>query len=363
MLAGGVAYSVGVVLSFVALAAALLALRAGGEQLGWGFQLQSPYVVAALAALFTLIGLNLAGVFEIGSLLPSRVACARARHPIADDLLTGVLAVAVAAPCTAPFMGASMGLAMTLPPAQALLIFATLGVGMALPYLLVSAWPGLARLLPRPGLWMQHFRVLMVFPMLATVIWLVWVLGQQVGIDGAAALLGALLALAFVAWALGSPSLGRKGRVGFGAVATFTLIVALAWALPSLAPSAVASANSSGRSDGAWQAWSVQKVADLTAQGKPVFVEFTAAWCVTCQFNKRTVLNDSALLADLERRQVVLLRADWTRRDPAITAELSRLGRSGVPVYALYAPGAASPRLLNEVLGVQEVRDAVAALR
>ncbi len=364
MLAGGLAYSAGVVLSFVALAGLLIALRSGGEQLGWGFQLQSPYVVAALAALFTLIALNLAGVFEIGSLLPNRLACARARHPLADDVLTGVLAVAVAAPCTAPFMGASMGLAMTLPTAQALAIFAVLGLGMALPYLLIAAWPGLARLLPRPGLWMQHFKVLMAFPMLATVIWLTWVLGQQVGIDGAAALLGALLALAFVAWALGSPTLGRKGRVGFGAVATFSLIVALVWALPSLAPSAAATANASAQHrDQAWQPWSAQKVADLTAQGKPVFVDFTAAWCVTCQFNKRTVLKDAGVMAEFDKRGVVLLRADWTRRDAAISAELARLNRSGVPVYALYAPSATAPKLLNEILTVQEVRDAVAALR
>jgi thiol:disulfide interchange protein DsbD len=258
-------------------------------------------------------------------------------------------------------MGASLGLAMTLPTSQALIVFAALGLGMALPYLGVAAWPGLARALPRPGPWMVHFKTLMAFPMLATVVWLVWVLGQQVGIDGTAALLGALVALAFVAWALGSPSLGRKGRVGFGVVSLFLLAVALVWALPSLAPSA-ATANASTRLDQGWQPWSGQKVAELNAQGQAVFVDFTAAWCVTCQFNKRTVLADPSVRAGFDSKKVVLMRADWTRRDPAITAELTKLGRSGVPVYALYAPGATAPKLLSEILTAQEVRESLANL-
>jgi thiol:disulfide interchange protein DsbD len=358
LLAGGLAYTAGVVLSFVALAGLLLALRAGGEQLGWGFQLQSPAVVAALAALFTLIGLNLAGVFEIGSVLPSAWMAARARHPLVDSLLTGVLAVAVASPCTAPFMGASLGAAVTLPPAQALAVFATLGLGMALPYLLASALPGVARRLPRPGVWMQHFKTLMAFPMFATVVWLVWVLGQQVGIDGAAALLATLVVMAFAAWALGSSTLGVRARWGFGVFSVALLAVALAWALPLLreAPAAMA------RTEAGWEPWSAARVAELSAQGRPVFVDFTAAWCVTCQVNKRTTLSQPEVLADFEKHRVALLRADWTRRDAAITAELARLGRSGVPVYALYAPGAAGPSVLSEILTVGEVRDLLARL-
>lgn len=360
LLAGGLAYTAGVVLSFVALAGLLLALRAGGEQLGWGFQLQSPAVVALLAALFTLIGLNLAGLFEFGSVLPSSWAAARSRHPVVDSALTGVLAVAVASPCTAPFMGASLGLAVTLPAVQALTVFAALGLGMALPYLAASAWPALVRALPRPGAWMAHFRTLMAFPMFATVVWLVWVLGLQVGIDGVAALLLVLLALAFAAWALGSASLGRVARGGFGAAALVLLAATLVWAAPALrVPAPGPSTSAATQSSDRWQPWSAERVVQATAAGQPVFVDFTAAWCVTCQFNKRATLADPDVHRAFEDRQVLLLRADWTRRDPAIGAEINRLGRSGVPVYALYAPGATVPTLMSEILSVDEVRNAL----
>ena len=358
---GGIAYTAGVVLSFVALAGALLALRAGGEQLGWGFQLQSPAVIAVLAALFTLIGLNLAGVFEFGSVLPSSLASLQARHPMVDSFLTGVLAVAVASPCTAPFMGASLGFAVTLPSVQALAVFAALGLGMALPYLAASLWPGLARLLPRPGAWMARFKVLMAFPMFATVIWLVWVIGQQIGIDGASALLAVLLALAFIAWALGTPGIGGIGRAAFGAIGVLSLAAALSWMLPTLQASAATAPARSGEAGSAWEPWSEQRVAELRAAGKPVFVDFTAAWCVTCQYNKRTTLADAAVMADFAARGVVLMRADWTRRDPAITAALAGFGRNGVPVYALYGRDGA-PQILSEILSVREVRDALARL-
>ena len=363
LLSGGLAYTAGVVLSFVALAALLLALRAGGEQLGWGFQLQSPAVVATLAALFTLIGLNLAGVFEFGSVLPSSWAAARALHPMVDSFLTGVLAVAVASPCTAPFMGASLGAAVALPTTQALMVFAALGLGMALPYLAASAWPALARLLPRPGVWMAHFKTLMAFPMFATVVWLVWVLGVQVGVDGVAALLGLLVALAFAAWALGSPGLGPRARGGFGAAAAVLMVAALVWAVPTLRQDALAQGTATGSESSAagdsWQPWSTERVAQAQAAGQTVFVDFTAAWCVTCQYNKRTTLASAEVKATFAEQQVLLLRADWTRRDANISAELSRMGRSGVPVYAVYTPGAAGPRLLSEILSVSEVLEAL----
>jgi thiol:disulfide interchange protein len=349
---GGLAYTAGVVLSFVGLAALLLALRAGGEQLGWGFQLQSPAFIAALAMLFTLIALNLAGVFEFGNLLSGSWAGLQLRHPAADSFLTGVLAVAIASPCTAPFMGAALGTAFTLPAAQALLLFGALGLGMALPYVALTTWPALARALPKPGAWMVTFKTLMVFPMLATVVWLVWVLGQQAGIDGAAALLALLVVVAFAAWLWSRPS--RWWPVA-GVLAVAATVV---WALPMWkeAPAATTATASDTR----WQPWSAERVAALTAEGRTVFVDYTAAWCVTCQFNKRAVLNDASLLADLDTQKVVLMRADWTKRDAAISAELTRLGRHGVPVYAVYRGASQSPTLLPEILTVQLVRDAIA---
>ncbi|MFN0186611.1 MAG: protein-disulfide reductase DsbD family protein, partial [Aquabacterium sp.] len=362
VLAGGLAYTAGVVLSFVGLAGLLLALRAGGEQLGWGFQLQSPPVVAALATLFTLIALNLAGVFEFGNLLPSAWASARARHPVVDAFLTGVLAVAVASPCTAPFMGAALGAALSWPAAPALLVFAALGLGMAAPYLAASAWPALARLLPRPGPWMAHFRSLMAFPMWATVIWLTWVLGVQVGADGVAALLALLLALAFLAWTQGSPTLGPGARRRLGAVAAMVLVAVLVWAGPSLRtdPAVAATADSGGD---AWQPWSPQRVAQAQAEGRTIFVDFTAAWCVTCQFNKRTTLASAEVQAVFAQHRVLLLRADWTRRDATISAELARMGRSGVPAYVVFLPGAAAPSVLSEILTVSEVLAAIRPAR
>ena len=359
LLAGGLAYSAGVVLSFVALAALLLLLRAGGEQIGWGFQLQSPLFIAALAVLFTVIALNLAGLFEFGTLLPSGMASMRLRHPLADSALTGVLAVAVASPCTAPFMGAALGLAFTLPPLQALSLFGALGIGMALPFLAASAWPGLARAMPKPGAWMATFKTAMAFPMLATVVWLAWVLGQQTSIDGAAALLAVLVALAFALWAWGRIDNGRIARLVWSTVGVVLLGGVLAWALPSWHEANAA--TPAATSDARWQPWSAERVAALNAEGRAVFVDFTAAWCVTCQVNKRTTLGNADVLADLDAKRVVLLRADWTRRDAAISAELTRLGRNGVPVYAIYKPGQALPTLLPELLSPQLLRDALAS--
>ena len=356
---GGVAYTAGVVLSFVALGGLLLALRAAGEQLGWGFQLQSPAVVAVLALLFTLIGLNLAGVFEFGQFVPGRLATLQARHPAGDAFLTGVLAVAIASPCTAPFMGAALGFAIDMPAPQALAVFAALGLGMALPYLLAAWVPAVVGWLPRPGAWMDTFRRAMAFPMFATVVWLVWVLGQQSGIDGAGALLALLVAGSSVVWAL---TLRGRTRV----VMVSVLIAFTAWLASAIGPhitrpldTPAPVANTPGAAQ--WQAWSAERVAELGAAGKPVFVDFTAAWCVTCQYNKRNTLADADVLADFARHGVTLLRADWTRRDSAITAALAELGRNGVPVYVLMAPGRA-PLVLTEILSVSELRAALATL-
>ncbi|MBT9512980.1 MAG: thioredoxin family protein [Acidovorax sp.] len=356
----GIAYTAGVVLSFMLLGALMLGLRAAGEAVGWGFQLQSPAVVASLAALFTLIALNLAGVFEFGHFLPSSVASLQARHPVADSFLTGVLAVAVASPCTAPFMGASLGLTATLPAPQALAVFATLGLGLALPFLAASFVPAVARALPRPGAWMDTFRKLMAFPMLATVVWLVWVLGQQSGIDGAGALLILLVGLSLVVWAL---SLNGRARVWMASVSLAAMAL-LVWAFaPHIThiPTAQAATPSTQASATGWQPWAPGAAEQIVATGRPVFVDFTAAWCVTCQYNKKTTLANTDVIADLQTKNVALLRADWTRRDPAITAALASLGRSGVPVYVFYRPGK-PPVVLTEVLSVDEVRATIAQL-
>ena len=359
----GLAYTGGVVLSFLALGGLMLALRAAGEAVGWGFQLQSPAVVATLAALFTLMALNLAGVFELGHVLPSSVASLQARHPVADAFLTGMLAVAVASPCTAPFMGASLGLTATLPAAQALAVFAALGLGLALPYLAASFVPAIARWMPRPGAWMDTLRKLMAFPLLATVAWLVWVLGQQSGIDGAAALLALLVALAWVAWSLAQAG---RSRVVLGTLSVAVLAAAMGalapviTAVPATPPAAApAAAPAPGSTE--WQPWAPGRAEAIAATGRPVFIDYTAAWCVTCQYNKKTTLARSDVLADFAAKNVALLRADWTRRDPAITAALAALGRSGVPVYVLMRPGQ-PPLVLTEVLGAGELRAALAAL-
>ncbi|HQR87639.1 MAG: protein-disulfide reductase [Burkholderiales bacterium 35-55-47] len=357
----GMAYTAGVVLSFLALGAGVLALRAAGEQLGWGFQLQSPVVVSVLAAFFTLIALNLFGLFEFGQILPSRVASFQYKHPVMDAGLSGVLAVAVASPCTAPFMGASLGLAMTLPTWQALSIFVAMGLGLAAPYLLASFMPAVARLLPHPGPWMVTLRQLLAFPMLATVVWLLWVLGQQTSLDATMFALGGLLLLAAFIWAVTQHSRAARG-------VAWLLAAALAWGamnfaeeLKAPATGAVESNTTTSNGNAVWQPWSEAAVAQSLAQGRPVFVDFTAAWCVTCQINKKSTLSNSEVLADFAAHQVTLMRADWTRRDPAITAALTALGRSGVPVYVLHAPGKA-PLVLSELLSVSKMKEALATL-
>jgi len=357
---GGLAYTAGVMLSFMLLGAAMLALRATGEAVGWGFQLQSPAAVASLAVLFTVIGLNLGGLFEFGSMLPASLANFQARHPTVDAFCTGVLAVAVASPCTAPFMGASLGITATLPALQALAIFAALGTGLALPYLLASWLPGFARALPRPGAWMQTLRHATAFPMFATVVWLVWVLGQQSGIDAVAVLLALLVLLAMSLW-----TLTLRGRVRWclapGALAACVALLWL-WGGKILEhPEGQARAYTASGNAPLWQPWQPDVPERLLAQGQPVFIDYTAAWCITCQYNKQTALANADVLQDFAAKNVALLRADWTRRDAYITAALAQLGRSGVPVYVLHAPGREAV-VFSEILDVDTLRKAIATL-
>jgi thiol:disulfide interchange protein DsbD len=359
--AHGGAFASGVVLCFVLLAALLIGLRSVGEQLGWGFQLQTPWVVAALTLLFFVIGLNLLGVFELtfGGALASSGAAQRLRGDrLSGSFATGVLAVIVAAPCTAPFMGAALGYAVTQPTPIALAVFAVLGAGMALPYVALTWAPALLARLPRPGAWMLRFKQAMAFPMFATCIWLLWVLAQQVGIDAAAMVLGGLLLTAFAAWALGLAQMGaRRWRwvallaAPIGLYAVFGLVLA--------GPAAPTSA-AVGAGD-AWQSWSRQAQQEKLASGTAVFVDFTAAWCVTCQANKRLVLGRDSVREAFAQRGVTLMRADWTNRDDQITRELARFNRNGVPLYVLY-DGNGGAQVLPELLTEGIVLDALARL-
>ena len=360
----GLAFSGGVIATFVALAGLLLAFRAAGEQFGWGFQLQSPAVVTGLALLFFVLALNMSGAFEFTSLVPSEAAGWSARNRYADAALSGVLAVVIASPCTAPFMGAALGFALAQPAALTLVVFVALGAGMALPFLLLSWFPGWRRMLPKPGQWMVHLKQALAFPLYATVAWLAWVLGAQVDNDAVVRLLITLVAVAFALWAWRTYRMGAARAYSAVAAAGFVAAAVVAWPLFSGSAerdAAAASTAGGGKATATdpWQPYSPALVAELTAAGRPVFVDFTAAWCVTCQVNKRLVLNDRTVKDAFAQRGIELVRADWTRRDPVITQALAALGRQGVPVYVLYLPGR-EPLLLPEVLQTQVVLDALA---
>lgn len=351
---GAWAYAAGVVLSFVALAAILLMLKAGGAALGWGFQLQSPWFLAALALLFTLLALSMSGGLQLQAFLPQRWLSASSKHPIADSFLSGVLAVAVASPCTAPFMGAALGYALAQNAAYALAVFVALGVGMALPYVLLAFVPKFAALLPKPGAWMDAFKRLLALPLWLTVVWLLWVLGQQLGIDAAMLVLAGLVFAVSIVW-LWFEKRYRK-TAGFIAL----LLLLCLWLFQKELHTSFASKKSpaANHAVAAWQPWSAAKQAALVAQGQPVFVDYTAAWCVTCQYNKKAVLDQPEIQRAFAAQGVHMLLADWTNYDSAITASLQSLGRSGLPVYVLIdAQG--QQTLLPELLSQQVVLDAL----
>jgi thiol:disulfide interchange protein/DsbC/DsbD-like thiol-disulfide interchange protein len=356
------AFAAGVIVTFVALGLLLSALRAAGEQLGWGFQLQSPAVVTALAILFFVLALNLSGVFEFGQLAPSSVAEWSSKNRTVDAFGSGVLAVIIASPCTAPFMGAALGFALAGGTAMMVLVFVALGIGMALPYALLAWFPGWRNRLPRPGPWLERFKQLLAFPLYATVIWLAWVLGAQRDNDAVLRLFAVLLGVGFALWAWRIVRGGGAAPWGIVGLVMLTLAVVIAWPLFARDAEPVKSTDASRTViAGDWTPYTPARVADFTAAGRPVFIDFTAAWCVTCQVNKRLVLNADDVRAAFAKRNVALGRADWTRRDPTITQALAALGRNGVPVYVLHRPGK-PPLLLPEVLQQQTVLDALATI-
>jgi thiol:disulfide interchange protein DsbD len=354
----GVVFAAGVVVAFAALGMALLALRAGGAQLGWGFQLQSPAVVTALAILFFVIAQNLSGVFEFGAWVPSRVASWTHANRHVNAFASGLLAVAVASPCTAPFMGAALGYALTAPVAITLGVFVALGIGMALPYFLLAWFPRWRRVLPRPGPWLVRLRQIFAFPLYATVAWLVWVLAAQVGTDAVLriGLVLVLIALALFAWR----AWRGAGRPAWSVASIVAVVAAAVAAWPLLTGAGQPDARRTEAVAAGWQPYTPSRVSELVAVGRPVFVDFTAAWCITCQVNERLVLNDERVRDAFARSDVALVRADWTRRDPAITQALAELGRNGVPVYVIYRKGR-PPQLLPEVLARDTVIGALAS--
>jgi thiol:disulfide interchange protein len=354
----GVAFAAGVVLAFAALGVALATLRAAGEELGWGFQLQSPAVVTSLALLFFVMALNLSGVFEFGSLVPSRIASWSHANRQVNAFASGVLAVAIASPCTAPFMGAALGYALGERAQVTLGVFVALGLGMALPYVALAWFPQWRRVLPRPGAWMQRLKQLLAFPLYATVAWLVWVLAAQVGLDAVIRIGAVLVLVAFALWAWRTWRAVAHRAWSAAALAGAIAGVLVAWPLFA-GGRTIADLPATQAADG-WQVYSPASIAQLTAEGRPVFVDFTAAWCITCQVNERFVLNDARVREAFARGNVALVRADWTRRDGDITEALAALGRSGVPAYVIYRRGR-PPQLLPEVLQRQTVIDALAS--
>ena len=360
--AHGLAFGGGVIVSFWLLAGLLFALRAGGAQLGWGFQLQSPPVVAGLAVLFFVLALNLSGMFEVGQLLPSALSTWSARNTSVNDALSGVLAVAIASPCSAPFMGAAIGYGLAQSASSTFAVFTALGVGMALPYALLAFFPGWRKYLPSPGPWMVRLKQILAFPLYATVIWLAWVLGAQLDNDAVARLATVLLLIAIALWAWQTRRTG--GARGWGWAALAGLVAAIVVGAPVVSAPAgpgESAAKPVVADKGAWQDYAPERVLQLTADGRTVFVDFTAAWCVTCQVNKRLVLNTDAVQQAFAQHDVALLRADWTRRDPTIGHALATLGRSGVPVYVLYRPGR-EPLIFPEVLRQSTITDALAEI-
>jgi thiol:disulfide interchange protein DsbD len=350
-------YGLGAVLSFTALGAAVVALRAGGAAIGWGFQLQQPVTVAAFALLVFAVGLNLSGLFEVPGLGAGEALTRRGGH--VGAFFTGVLAVAVAAPCTAPFMAAALGFALTQPIAVALLVFVALGVGFAAPFVAIGFSPALLRLLPKPGGWMSIFRQALAFPMYAAALWLAWVLSFQTSAGGLIVLLGAALLLGFALWLIGTlQQSGRSASVWLSWAVTGLAILALAALLPMVSLGGATGARASAAAIPS-QGYSDARLQALRGQKRGVFVDATAAWCVTCLVNEKVALDNARVRATFADKHIAFLVADWTNRDPEVTALLQAHSRSGVPLYLYYAPAASDAVVLPQILTADTVLGAI----
>lgn len=365
----GLVYTAGVLACFAAIAIVLMALRAGGQEIGWGFQLQSPLVVAVLAYVMLLLGLSMSGVFTVGDQFMGAGQGLTQGDGYAASFFTGVLASVVATPCTAPFMGAAVGYALVQPWYVALAVFLALGFGMALPFLALACSPWLLRHLPKPGAWMERLKQVLAFPLYGSAAWLVWVFAVQVGAPGMTGILVGLVLVGFAAWLYGvthySEGWARRG----GAVAA---LLALGLAVAAVVPQAgggVASAASAGGPSGkavamtdGFEAFSPATLDKLRADGRPVLVDFTAAWCITCLVNERVALSSDTVHAAFKAHNVALLKGDWTNRDAEITRVLQAHGRSGVPLYLFYRPGQAEADVWPQILTEAQVLEAVGSL-
>ena len=354
--AHGLAYTAGVVASFAVLAGVLLALRAGGEAIGWGFQLQSAWFVALLVYILFALGLSLSGLFDFGTRLMGVGQGLTDKGGSKGSFFTGVLACVVASPCTAPFMGAALGAAVFMPWPMAMSVFLALGLGLALPMLLLSFSPALARRLPRPGPWMETFKQAMAFPLYLAVVWLLWVLARQTDATGLALVLSGMVALAFALWLGGRRARGESGAVARHAAVGLSLVFVV---------STLFSADRFGGDTGPvenahWEAYSPETLATLRENPeRAVLVNMTADWCITCLVNERVALNTPAVREAMDAHEVVYLKGDWTRRDAAITEYLSSYDRNGVPLYVLYPRNGGEPRVLPQVLTPQLVIQAL----
>jgi thiol:disulfide interchange protein len=355
----GFVYTAGILVSFWILVGVLLGLRSAGSHLGWGFQFQSPIFLSLMAALLFFLGLSLAGQFEIGLTLTSAGGTLAAKQGYTGSFFTGVLAVIVATPCTAPFMGVALGYALSQTAIVTFAVFTALALGLAAPYLALTLQPAWTRILPRPGAWMEVLKQAVSVPIFGTVIWLAWVIANAYGAAVLAALLASFLLLAIAGWFLGR----WPAKAWSSAIAALLLLIVVATSIAAPKQLAVTTEtrNQVGNSTG-WQPWSADAVTRFQSQGRPVFVDFTASWCLSCQVNERVAFGSPEVQKAFADANIVLMRADWTRYDDNITRTLNSLGRSGVPTYALYVPGESQPRLLPEVLTPGIVTNALAQL-